>query len=237
MGEADTIRGVWRGALEIMWRYSLATLVPAVVLSAIGEVPAYLIERRLLLDQALSLSTAYLAYYLYLAYAEGIVDKAQRGRRRIGLRSTFGELTGAAPYVPSVLVAALIALSVTTLASGLLLIPGMWLYTRWSLATPVIRDRGLGPIAATRCSNRLVSGHFFFVFMTATVAYYLEGVIHAGALAAGWLTGSYTWGEWVGGSLLATLVMPLAAFATSLAHASVASRTNAVERDSEDKIG
>jgi hypothetical protein len=238
MGEADTIRGVWRGALEIMWGYSLATLVPAVVLSAIGEVPAYLIERRLLLDQALSLSTAYLAYYLYLAYAEGIVDKAQRGTRRIGLRRTFGELIEAAPYVPSVLVAALIALSVTTLAIGLLLIPGMWLYTRWSLATPVIRDRGLGPIAATRRSNRLVRGRFFFVFMTATVAYYLEGVvIHAGALAAGWLTGSYTWGEWVGGSLLATLVMPLAAFATSLAHSSAARRTDAVERDSEDKIG
>ena len=132
------------------------------------------------------------------------------------------ELVGATPYVPSVLVAALIALSVTTLATGLLLIPGMWLYTRWSLATPVIRDRGLGPIAATRRSNQLVKGHFWFVFMTATVAYYLEGVvIHAGAQAAGFLTNSYTWGEWVGGSILATLLMPLAAFATSLVHASV----------------
>src|SRR5215208_2742627 len=33
--------------------------------------------------------------------------------------------------------------------------------------------------------------------MTATVAYYLEGVvIHEGALVAGSVTGSHTWGEW-----------------------------------------
>ena len=225
MGEADTIGGVWRGALGIMVRYPLATLAPAVVLGAIGEVPAYLIDRRLVLDQALSIVTAYLAYYLYLAYAEGIVEKARAGVPHLGPRVILAELIGAAAYVLSVLVAALISLSVTTLATGLLLIPGMWLYTRWSLATPVIRDRGLGPIAATRRSNRLVRGHFFFVFMTATVAYYLEGVvIHAGALATGSLTGSHTWGEWVGGSVLATLAMPLAAFATSLVHASLVER-------------
>jgi hypothetical protein len=194
-------------------------------LGAIGEVPAYLIDRRLVLDQALTTVTAYLAYYLYLAYAEGIMDKARARAPSLGLRGMLAELVGAAPYVPSVLVAALIALSVTTLATGLLLIPGMWLYTRWSLATPVIRDRGLGPIAATRRSNQLAKGHFWFVFMTATVAYYLEGVLtHAGAEATGALTGSYTWGEWAGGSVLATLLMPLAAFATSLVHATLAER-------------
>jgi hypothetical protein len=225
MGEADTIRGVWRAAAGIMVSYPLATLAPAMALGAIGEVPAYLIDRRLVLDQALTTVTAYLAYYLYLAYAEGIMDKARARAPSLGLRGMLAELVGAAPYVPSVLVAALIALSVTTLATGLLLIPGMWLYTRWSLATPVIRDRGLGPIAATRRSNQLAKGRFWFVFMTATVAYYVEGVLtHAGAEATGALTGSYTWGEWAGGSVLATLLMPLAAFATSLVHATLAER-------------
>jgi hypothetical protein len=35
-------------------------------------------------------------------------------------------------------------------------------------------------------------------------------------------TGSSTWGEWVGGSMVATLVIPLGAFATSLAYSSLA---------------
>ena len=225
MGEADTIRGVWLTVLAIFRRYPLATLVPAAVLGAIGEIPAYLIDDRPLLDQALTLVTAYIAYYLYLAYAEGIVRRAQRGVQGPGLRSMLDDLMEAAPFVPSVLVAALISLFMTTLATGLLLIPGLWLYTRWSLATPVIREQSIGPLAAIRRSNQLVRGNFWFVFMTATVAYYLEGVVvHEGAVVAGSVTGSHTWGAWAGGSIVATLVVPLAAFATSLAHSSLASR-------------
>ena len=225
MGEADTIRYVWLAALAIFRRYPLATLVPAAVLGAIGEVPAYLIDGRPLLDQVLTLVSSYAAYYLYLAYAEGIVSRAQRGVQGPGLRSMLDDLMEAAPFVPSVLVAALISLFVTTLAIGLLVIPGMWLYTRWSLATPVIREQSIGPLAAIRRSNQLVRGNFWFVFMTATVAYYLEGVVvHEGALVAGSVTGSHTWGAWAGGSIVATLVVPLAAFATSLAYSSVRRR-------------
>ena len=93
--------------------------------------------------------------------------------------------------------------------------------TRWSLTTPVILEESVGPLAAMRRSRELVRGHFWFVFITAS-AYYLEGVIiHLGAWTAGLLTGLQTWGEWVGGSILAALVTPVAAFATSLAHSSV----------------
>src|SRR5215212_2912479 len=234
MGEADTIRGVWRTALMIIKDYPLATLAPAAALGTLGEVPAYLIQGRPLLDQILTLVTAYVAYYLYLAYAEGIVRRARRGTQRHGLGGVLDDLVEAAPFVPSVLVAALITVSITSAATLLLVIPGLWLYTRWSLTTPVIREEGIGLLAAMRRSNGLVRGHFWFVFATATVAYYLEGlVIHFGEQVAGELTGSHTWGEWVGGSIVASLAMPLVAFATSLAHSSVARRANAVEEDSQ----
>ena len=225
MGEADTILGIWRGALKIIQIYPLATLAPAAVLGAIGEVPTYLIDDRRLLDLVLSLVTAYVAYYLYLAYAEGIVRRVHRGEQRHGMRGVFDDLIGAAPFVPGVLVAALIVFFVTSLATILLIIPGLWLFTRWSLTTPVIRDENVGTLAAIRRSNELVRGHFWLVFMTAGVAYYLEGVVtHLGAWMTGAVTGSYTWGEWVGGSILAALVTPLAAFATSLAHSSLDKR-------------
>jgi hypothetical protein len=61
------------------------------------------------------------------------------------LQSVLDDLMEAAPFVPSVLVAALISLSMTTIATGLLVIPGVWLYTRWSLTTPVIREEASGP--------------------------------------------------------------------------------------------
>ena len=222
MGETNTIRGVWLGGLAIVWSYPLATLVPSAVLGAIGEVPTYLIDDRRVMDLVISLVTAYLAYYLYLAYAEGIVQKVRRGVQRRGLEGVLDDLTGATRYVPGVTGAAFIVVTITSAATFLLVVPGVWLYTRWSLTTPVIREEGVGPLAAMRHSNELVRGNFWFVFMTASVAYYLEGVVtHLGGWMAGWITGSHTWGEWVGGSILATVVTPVAAFATSLAHSSV----------------
>jgi hypothetical protein len=223
MGENDTIRRVWRGAFSIIVKYPVATLVPAAVLGAIGEVPAYLVEGQPWLNLALTTVSAYLAYYLYLAYAEGIVYEAERGTNRIGLRGAIKGLLQAMPFVLLVLMAALIALCVTSVTTGLLVIPGAWLYTRWSLATPVIRREGLGVFGAMGRSNQLVRGNFWLVLLTATVAYYLEGVvIHAGAAVALLVTGSSTWGEWVGGSMVATLAIPLGAFATSLAYSSLA---------------
>jgi hypothetical protein len=221
MGETNTIRGVWLGGLAIVWSYPLATLAPSVVLGAIGEVPTYLIDERRVMDLVLSLVTAYLAYYLYLAYAEGIVRRISRGEQSRGLGGVVDDLTGALRFVPGVTGAAIIVVTITSAATLLLVVPGVWLYTRWSLTTPVIREESVGPLAAMRRSRELVRGNFWFVFMTASVAYYLEGVvIHLGAWMAGWIMGSHTWGEWVGGSILAAVVTPVAAFATSLAHSS-----------------
>lgn len=206
-------------------RYPLATFVPAAVVGFIGEIPAYLIEDRTWLDFVLTFVGAYFAYYLYLVYAEGIVYDAERGVLRVGLRGLDQELLRALRYIPRVFVAASITLIVTTVATGLLVIPGVWLYTGWSLVTPVIRREGLGELGALARSSRLVRGSFWFVFLTATVAFYFEEVaIHEGAHLAVLVTGSSTWGKWIGGSMVATVVMPLAAFITALAYSSLAAR-------------
>jgi hypothetical protein len=223
MGEVDTIRGVWQGALSLFARYPLATLVPAAVVGVIGQTPAYLIEGRPWLDLVLTIVGTYFAYYLYLVYAEGLVYDAERGALRVGLRGLDEALRQALPYVPRVLVAALIVLSVTSLAAVLLVLPGVWLYTRWSLTTQVIRREGLRALEALARSNRLARGNFWFVFLTATVAFiFEEAVIEAGAYLALLATGSHTWGEWIGGSAVATVAIPLGAFVTSLAYSSLA---------------
>jgi len=238
VGEADTIRNVWQSALAIVGMYPLATLVPAAFLGALGEAPTYLMEGHPWSDQIVTLVTAYVAYYLYLAYAEGLVRRVRRGAQRHGLGGVLDDMIEAAPFVPSVLVAALITGVVTAVGILLLVVPGLWLYTRWSLTAPVIREEDIGPLAAIRRSHQLVRGHFWFVFATATVAYYMEGVvIHYGALVARWVTQSHTWGEWVGGTIVATIAMPLVAFATSLAHSSVVRQAKPVRGDSRANVG
>lgn len=123
------------------------------------------------------------------------------------------------PFSPRVLVAASISFLISSFAAVLLVLPGLWLFTRWSLSTPVISKEDLGSVAALKRSNEIVRGHFWFVFKTATLAFVLEEAATVVGASTGLLvTGSDTWGDWIGGSIPAVLIMPLAAFTTSLAY-------------------
>jgi hypothetical protein len=223
MNEQGSILGVWREALAIIRRYPSAVIVPGAVLGALAEAPSFFFADDLLLDHLLTYLAAAFAYYLYLAYAEGLTTDYERGRDLIASRSRLVRLLEAASFVPRVLVAALLSVSLASAATGLLVVPGVWLYTRWSVSTPVICNEDMGPVASLKRSSELVRGRFWFVLGTATLAFVSEeALIHAGALATGSITGSHTWGEWVGGSMVAALAIPLAALTTSVAYSRVA---------------
>ena len=227
MADPGSISDVWWEAIAIVRRYPFATLIPAALLGAIAEVPHYIIEEHPLLDYTLTYVTAALAYYLYLAYAEEIVVEYERGTDRIALRGgMLRELRDAIPYVSRVLAAGLVTLALASVATGLLVIPGVWIYTRWSLSTPAIRHENLGAAHALKRSNALVQSHFWFTLATATLAFVLEEtLVHAGAVGGYLVSGSHTWGEWIGASTVAALVIPLAAFTTSVAYERLAQST------------
>jgi len=112
--------------------------------------------------------------------------------------------------------AAVAAILIPRASTVLVVIPGLWILTRWSLFAPVISREHLGPVAALKRSNEVVRGHFELVFLTATFAAVLEEVaVHAGGAAGLLVSGSDTWGQWLGSSIATVLIMPLAAFATS----------------------
>ncbi|HEX2740859.1 MAG TPA: hypothetical protein VHM69_10450 [Rubrobacter sp.] len=230
MSEHGSISGVWREALAIIRCYPSAVLVPGAVLGAVAEAPAYFIADRILLEQLLTYLAAAFAYYLYLAYAEGITTDYEHGEDLIVSRGRLARFFEAATFVPRVLVAALVTVSLASAATGLLMVPGMWLYTRWSLSVPVICKEDMRPVASLKRSSALVRGRFWFVLGTATLAFVSEeAVIHVGALATGSITGSHTWGEWVGGSIVAALAIPLAALTTSVAYSRVVKLSGPVE--------
>ena len=233
MDEQVTISAVWREALATVRRYPLATVVPAAVLGALANVPYYFVEdSRPVWEQILASLAAAFAFYLYVAYAEEITVEAERGAERITIRGVLRELRQAAPVVPTVIVASTATLGIASVAAGLLVLPGLWLLTRWSLFAPVISREHLGPVAALKRSNRLVRGHFWLVFWTATLAFILEeAFIDAGALAGLLVSGSDTWGEWLGGSVVASLITPLAALTTSIAYARLSTHTKSFERE------
>jgi len=184
MNEQGSISGVWREALAIIRRYPSAVVVPGAVLGALAEAPTYLIADRLLLDQLLTYLAAAFAYYLYLAYAEGLTTDYERGEDLIASRSRLARLIKAASFVPRVLVAALLSVSLASAATGLLVVPGAWLYTRWSLSVPVICKEDVGPVSSLKRSSALVRGRFWFVLGTATLAFVSEEAVIQARLPA-----------------------------------------------------
>jgi hypothetical protein len=222
---------VWREALAIIQRYPSATVVPAVVLTAIADIPYYFIEASgLAWEQLITFLTAAFAFYLYVAYAEEVVVEAEREVNRITMRGVLHELRQATPVVPPVVVASVAAVAIPSAATGLLVLPGLWLLTRWSLFAPVISRERLGPVAALKRSNQLVRDHFWVVVLTATLAFILEeALIHAGALVGHLVSGSDTWGEWLGSSIAASLITPLAALTTSVAYGRLANRVEPLD--------
>ena len=210
---------VWQEATAIVGRYPAATVIPGAVLGAIAEAPHYFAGERLIIGNVLTYATAALAYYLYLAYAEEIIVEYEHGTEHITLRDVLRELRDATSYVWRTFAAGLVTLVTTGVAAGLLVIPGVWLFTRWSLAIPTIRHENLGLAAALKRSNTLVSSRFWFVFTTATLAFIIEeALVHVGAEGGYLVSGSHTWGEWIGGSIVAAMAIPLAAFTTSIAY-------------------
>jgi hypothetical protein len=151
-------------------------------LGALTETPYLFPDNRSLLQDVLAFLTESFAFYLYVAYAEELSSEARRGRF-IPLPRVLRSLLLAAPLVPLVTVASLGAIVLPKAAASVLVIPGLWLLTRWSLFAPVIVRERLGPLAALSRSNEMVKGHFELVFLTAALAVVLEeALMDAGAL-------------------------------------------------------
>jgi len=186
----------------ILRRHRLAAIAPALVLGA-GAAAIVLVRGDLGAEVALGLALA-IAFELYVGYAERIVAADREGGRRPSVRAMLRE---AAALLPALLAASAVAVALPLAASGLLVVPGLWLFTRWSLFAPAIVHEGLGPLAALARSAALVRGATWPVAATATASALVEhATIHATAHGAEPLLGS---------ALLALAVAALAAAAVS----------------------
>jgi hypothetical protein len=204
-GLAGEVAGVTR-------RHAAAALVPAAVLGA-GADAIEILRHDLVAEIALGLLIA-LAFELYVGYAELLVAADREARRP----SVPQLLRRAAVDTPALLVASVVAVSVPLAASALLVIPGLWLLTRWSLFAPAIVHEGLGPAAALRRAATLARGAFWAVALTVTMSLLVEhAVIHATALTAEPVLGSHVLA--LATAALATMaVSPPAAFTISVVY-------------------
>ena len=207
------LRREWRRAAAVVRRHPVASLLPAAALGASADL-LQVVGSGVLPQVLLGIALA-IAFELYVAYAERLLIEIERDRARLDIRRMLG---GAIAIFPTLLVASLMGVTVPLAASGLLLIPGLWLLTKWALFAPAIAREGLGAVASLRRSAELVSGRFWRVFGVVTVALLIEhGVIHASAHGAEPLLGSRVLGL-LAAAIVVAAVSPFAAFTVSLVY-------------------
>jgi hypothetical protein len=185
-GSQRVLRGLPGEVGGILRRHWFAALLPAAILGG-GAAAVFLVRHDIAAEIAVGLALA-IGFELYVGYAELIVA-ADRGT---GVRPPITTLLWRAlPLTPALVIASLEAVTIPLAATGLLVIPGFWLLTRWSLFAPAIVHERLGPISSLRRSSALVRGVFWAVAVTVSLSVLVEhAVIHATAHEAEPLLGS-----------------------------------------------
>jgi hypothetical protein len=210
---AVVLRGLVSEIAGVLRRHPVAAVVPAAVLGAGAgalEIARHHVEAEIAIGLALAM-----AFELYVAYAELIVAADRAGGRRPPMLQM---LRRAAPRATALVVASAVAVTLPLAATGLLVVPGLWLLTRWSLFAPVIVHERLAPMASLRRSAELVRGAFWAVAASVTVSVLVEhAVIHATAHTAEPVLGDPLLAL-LAAATATMLVSPPAAFTISLVY-------------------
>jgi hypothetical protein len=211
-GARTLLRGLPREVAGVISRHRVAAIAPAAALGAGADVVTVL-SHDLGLEIAAGIVLA-IVFEMYVGYAELLVA-ADRGE---GPRPSIAMLMSRSWFLtPRLLLTSVPAVGLPLAASGLLVLPGLWLLTRWSLYAPAIVHEGLSAREGLARSAELVRGNFWAVACSVTAALLVEhAVVHATAHSAEPLLGT---GLGLGGAALATaIVSPPAAFTISLVY-------------------
>jgi len=103
----------------------------------------------------------------------------------------------------------------------LLVVPGVILFTRWSLAVPVVMLEGLGPRAAMKRSRALVKGHGWAVFrvlLNVTILAGLSSLAIQLLLVKVFGSAHASFGLWASLSIAGAITTPYAAHALSVVY-------------------
>jgi hypothetical protein len=205
--------GLPREIAGILRRNWVLALPPAALLGA-GTDAVLLLHDHLIAEILVGVLLA-IAFEMYVGYAELIVARDRGHTPQTGSRQL---LRRAMPLTGPLVIASVVAVTLPLAATGLLVIPGLWLLTRWALFAPAIVHERLGPFDALARSSDLVRGAFWAVFISVTLSVLVEhAVIHATAHAAEPALGSIALGL-VGAALATALVSAPAAFTISVVY-------------------
>jgi Membrane domain of glycerophosphoryl diester phosphodiesterase len=140
------------------------------------------------------------------------VADVRDGRADEGIEATYRRVR---PAIVPLLLAGLLAGLGIALGLVLLIVPGLFLLTRWVLVTPVVVLERLGPTDALRRSWQLVKGSGWTVFGVIVVTVLLAFLAQVLFIAVFVFLPAF-FRNWVGGVVANSLITPFLALAWTL---------------------
>jgi hypothetical protein len=207
------LRGLPGEVFGALRRHAVVALIPAAILGA-GTDVVEVLRHDLGAEIALGVVLA-VAFQLYVGYAELLVAADRGEGPRPSVRTLFHR---AAAVLPTLLAASIVAVSLPLAATGLLVLPGLWLLTLWGLFAPAVVHERLGTRAALRRSAALVRRAFWPVAIAVTLPVLFEhAVLHATAHTAEPVLGSQVLAL-IAAALFMTAIVPPVAFTISIVY-------------------
>ncbi len=157
------------------------------------------------------------------------VADVRDGRADEDIEATYRRVRSA--LVP-LLVAGLLAGVGIALGFVLLIVPGLFLLTRWVLVTPVVVLERLGATDALRRSWHLVKGHGWTVFGVIVVTVLLALVAQVLFISVFAFLPTFLQ-NWIGGFVANSLITPFLALAWTLMYFHLRGDTVAIETEAE----
>lgn len=146
-------------------------------------------------------------------WVQGALVEAVRDVRDGRVDTTIGELySRTAPRLPALIAAGIVAGIAVAFGLVLLIVPGLFLLTRWSMIVPVIVLEGRGAGDSFSRSWELVRGHGWPVFGVIVITVIGSGIAN-GIIEALFVFLPDFFQSWIGGLIADSLTTPFVALA------------------------
>lgn len=153
-----------------------------------------------------------------------VTADARAGRDAPSLGETMQRLR---PTLGALLPAGALAGAGVALGTLLVIVPGLYLATRWSMLAPALVIEGLGARASFRRSHALVKGRGWQVFGLLVILLLMTIVASVVIVEILQLSGADLVGSWIGSAVVNTIITPYAAIATTLVYFRLSARADA----------
>lgn len=153
-----------------------------------------------------------------------VTAAARAGRDAPSLGETIRRLR---PNLGTLLAAGTLAGAAIAVGTLCVIIPGLYLATRWSLLAPALVIEGLPVRESFARSHRLVTGRGFQVFGLLVLLFGLTVVASLIIIEVPRLLGADLVGSWIGSAIVNTLITPFPAIATTLVYLHLAAASPA----------